>query len=433
MADQKRRDFIKKGFLAGLFSVTGLPFLVANKGVLKKNQLTPELPKIPSKYEDIDWDKIRNSFPLSRNVYYFNTSGTGLSPQVVINKICEMTERQETSSNFGHTYMPIIHEKIADFLNTDVNEIAVTRNTTEGMNIVARSLSLKKGDEVLITKHEHIGGAAPWIALQEAKGVVIKLVELDLTGKDNLKIIEENITKKTKVVSFSHITCTTGMRLPAKEIVELCKRKEIYSCIDGAQALGMIPVDLKDINPDFYVSSGHKWLLGSKGTGILFINKLVIEKLIPGYVGAYSVSKFNLNELLMEYKMNAHREEYGTRNIPVMLGLLAAIDFISTIGIENVSTRGKELASYFRSIVIQNPKVELLTSEDPDYSASIVTIRIKGMDYLAVKQKLRDDKKCKLRDVYENNINGLRFSFSILNSMSDVDYLFDSLEEIIPE
>ncbi len=145
------------------------------------------------------------------------------------------------------------------------------------MNTVARSLSLKEGDEVILSKDEHIGGAAIWLALSKEIGITIKLVDLDYSGKNNFNIIKKSVTDKTKVLVLSHVTCTTGMILPVKKIANYCKKKGIISCIDGAQAVGMIPVNITDINPDFYVTSGHKWLFGSKGTGILYINEYFLK------------------------------------------------------------------------------------------------------------------------------------------------------------
>ncbi len=427
-----RRAFIKKNFFGGLLCAFGIPFLSLDNIVASNKRILDLIKNRTS--DNIDWDEIRNHFPLTDEIHHFNTAGLGASPRVVITKICETIELLETIGSHGHKSVLSTHKTISKFLNVDNDEIAITRNTTEGMNIIARSLLLKADDEVLLTRHEHIGGAAPWIALQKDIGIKIKLIELDLSGKDNLRIIEENLTEKTKVVSFSHVTCTTGMRLPAKEIVELCRNKGIYSCIDGAQAVGMIPVDLKDINPDFYSCSGHKWLFGPKGTGVLFINKSVIEQCSPVFAGAYTDSKFNLNSLIMEYRMTAQRAEYGTRNVPIILGLGSAIDFISTIGINNIIARSRKLVDHFRTeLASLVPEFEILTPENPEYSASIVTIRKKDMDGLKICDKLRLEKKMNLRGIYENNINGIRISFTIYNSIEEVDSLISALKDVVSE
>tara|TARA_R110002073_G_scaffold57778_4_gene146672 strand:+ start:79392 stop:80675 length:1284 start_codon:yes stop_codon:yes gene_type:complete len=425
MSQNTRRSFIKKNILSGLFISSGFASLKADN-LLESNKFT-----ISNDYNNIDWKYIRQQFIVTEKQHYLNTGSLGPSPKVVINKICETIEKLETSCSHGRHLIAETHKKAAKFLNVTVDEVAFTRNATEGINIAARSLPLTAGDEVLISTHEHVGGASPWLALQKDIGVVVKLIDLDLEGENNLQIIKDNVTEKTKVIAFSHITCTTGMRLPAKEIVAFCRSKEIFSCIDGAQSLGMFPIDLAAINPDFYSGSGHKWLFGPKGTGILYINKNSIEKMSPVFVGAYSDSNYDLNSLTLEYRMTAQREEYGTRNTPITLGLGSAIDFVSEIGIENVAKRGSELVEYFRNGIVDIPEIVILTPKNKKYAASIVTIRIKGKDNLALTQQLNRERGLRLRGIYENNINGIRISFAIFNNFKEVDYLVSSLKEIV--
>ncbi|PTM09467.1 MAG: hypothetical protein DA407_05790 [Bacteroidetes bacterium] len=429
MAKTSRRSFIKKNILSGLFLSSAVPFLQADNA-LKSERSVPTLKPYTSDYNTIDWDNIRQQFLFPKERHYLNTGSLGPSPRVVINTVCESIEKLETSVDHGRHQIDETHETAAKFLNVTADEIAFTRNATEGLNIAARSLRLKKGDEIIITTHEHVGGASPWMALEKDFGAVVKLVDLDFNGENNLQIIKENITDKTKVIAFSHITCTTGMKLPAKAIAELCKSKGIYSCIDGAQSLGMFPIDLRDINPDFYASSGHKWLFGPKGTGVLFINKNIIKDIAPVFAGAYTDSKFDLNSLTMEYRESAQREEYGTRNTPITLGLGSAIDFINTIGIDNVAQRGRELVSRFRKGISNIPDIEILTPESDVYSASMITIRIKGKDNLKLNPKLNKEKNLRMRGIYENNINGIRISFAIFNSFEDVDLLVNSLKDV---
>jgi len=299
------------------------------------------------------------------------------------------------------------------------------------MNIIAQSLNLSAGDEVIVTTHEHVGGAAPWLHLMNTKGVVVKLIDLDITGEFNLQLIKDSINNKTKAVCFSHITCSTGMKLPAKEIAAHCRKKGVYTCIDGAQALGMFPIDLKDINPDFYTASGHKWLTGPKGTGILFIDKDIVKTINPVFAGAYTDTEYNLNELILKYRDTAQREEYGTRNTSLTLGFGAAVDFITGIGIENVGRRGEELALLFRKSMFDYPEIEILTPENKGYSASIITFKIKDVNYLEAIKKLSKQKNIRLRGIYENKLDAIRVSFAFYNDEKEVELLVEGLKEMI--
>lgn len=428
MSYTSRRDFIRKNVLSGLFITSGIAGLGANT-LMKSGILFSKPFSISKNYKSIDWQAVREQFIITDKKHYFNTGSLGPSPKMVINRICESIEKLETSCSHGRHLIAETHNKIAKFLNVTADEIALTRNATEGLNIVARSLPLKEGDEIIITTHEHVGGAMPWLALKKDIGISVKLIDLDINGEKNLQIIKDSITPKTKLIAFSHITCTTGMKLPAKAIVDFCRSKGIYSCIDGAQSLGMFPIDLAAINPDFYASSGHKWLFGPKGTGILYINKNSIEEVSPVFAGAYTDSKFDLNSLTMEYRMTAQREEYGTRNTPITLGLDSAIDFINAIGIDNVAQRSRDLVTHFRKSIANIPDIEILTPESETYSASMITIRIKGKDNLKLNQDLNKEQHLRLRGIYENNINGIRISFAIFNTFEEVNLLVSSIKE----
>lgn len=429
MSKATRRSFLQKSILGGLFYTVGIPILQANNSLESVN-LDSEFKLENSNYDKIDWKKIRAQFLFPKNRQYLNTASLGPSPRMVIDTVCKTIEELETTCSHGHHLTEKTHTQIAKFLNTSEDEIAVIRNATEGMNIIARTLRLKAGDEVIINTHEHVGGAAPWMALQKDLGVIVKLIDLDLDGEKNLKIIKNAVTSKTKAIAFSHITCTNGMKLPVKEIAAFCRNKNIYSCVDGAQALGMFPIDLTDMDVDFYTSSGHKWLFGPKGTGVFYMNKKWIKKLNPVFAGAYSDSKFDLNNLTMEYRDSVQREEYGTRNTAISLGLRSAIEFINTIGIENVAKRGRELSIYFRKGLSAIPGIEILTPESEEFSASMLTFRIKSKDNLKLNQQINSQYKIRLRGIYENNLDAIRVSFAIFNTFKEIDNLLLALKKI---
>jgi len=415
-----RRNFIKKTAFTSAFAVSGIK-LFASKNTI---------PSFPKADDTNFWVQLREQFYLSKDKIYLNTGSLGASPKSVVSALNDWTIKLETSGETGHEHGINTNKKIAQFLNCDVSEIAITRNTTESINSIARSLPLKAGDEVVLTKDEHVGGAQPWVALMKDKGISIKLIDLDYTGENNLDIFKKNISDKTKAVMFSHVTCSTGMILPAKEIVSYCRAKNIYTCVDGAQALGMIDVNLMDMNPDFYASSGHKWLFGPKGTGILYINKNLLAKLNPVYVGAYSDKKFDLNNLELEYVQTAQREEYGTRNAPLIISFGESIDFITKIGIKKIEERGKQLAAYLKNELKKNTQVEILSPINEKYASAIVTFKIKNKKYLEVQKELQEKHNFRVRGIYENKHDAIRISCSILNNESELQTLTKVIDEI---
>ena len=431
-----RRSFLGK-MLLGSIAASVLPKSGLSKSESSNDLNIFNLPKEITNYSEDYWKFIRQQFPLSKRKIYLNTASLGASPRLVIDTIYDWTLKLESMGESMQSKIQDTRVKAAALIKCDVDELAITTNTTEGVNIIAQSIAFKAGDEVIITDHAHIGGAAPWLALQKAKEIKVKLIKLDESGKHNLDIIKKVVSKKTKVVVISHVTCTTGMVLPVKEIAEFCREKGIYTCIDGAHPLGMMDIDLHDINPDFYATSGHKWLLGPKGTGFLFINKEVIKDLIPIHAGAYAGKNYNLKELIFEHNQKAQRIELGTRSTPTAMGLGSAIDFINAIGIKNIEKRGRDLATYLKEQLVQLPSIELLTPMEAEFSTSIVTFRIKEMDYKTAQERIQaavidkpivGKKKIRVRGIHENNLNAIRVSCTIYNNFEELDDLLTVLK-----
>jgi selenocysteine lyase/cysteine desulfurase len=381
--------------------------------------------------EERFWRLVRRQFPLTRDRAYFNTSGLGASPRLVVDTIMQETLKLETISETGHEQVKAVTEKIARFFNVDPEEIAITRNTTEGMNIFAREVPLEKGDEVLLSRQEHPGAFIPWLAVMKDKGILLNVYDPDSrNAARNLDIIERHLTPRTKVVSIDHIPCTTGTVYPAKQIVELCRSRGIIIGIDGAHPPGQMPVDLRDLDPDFYALSGHKWLFGPKGTGILFINKKIIGRLNPVFAGAYCETTADLDKRILEYKLEANRIEYGTRGTAVVLGLGAALDFIMTLGVDRIHRRGRQLAEFLKNELVKIPQVDLLTPLDPTCSAAIVTFELKGRPYSDVQRRLQKEHNCRVRGIFEGGLNAVRVSCAVYNSFEELEKLIEGVRRI---
>jgi selenocysteine lyase/cysteine desulfurase len=421
---ETRRHFIQDKLWKGLLVSLVSPFSSMANVSSYQDESVPEL---YNKDGEVNWDKVKGQFTLFPKRGHFNTASVGPSPLVVQEKTIEAIRYIEARGVELHKKLGPVREKLASLLNTNSDQLAIIRNTTEGMNIVARSLRLRKGDEVILTSEEHVGGSAPWLALQNEIGIQVIVIDISGRESDAYDLIKCKISKKTKVVSISHITCTVGAVLPVKKIIDLCREHNIQSCIDGAQAVGQIKVDINHLNPDFYVSSGHKWLFGPKGTGILYLNKQFLENTPPHYTGAYTDSKFDLKLGVLEYVKTASRYEYGTINSPIVVGFGAAIDFISNIGLDKISSRGKALAAQFRAGISVSDNITILTPEDSSISASILTFKIKDKQSADVCRNLRKGGATVIRSVTENNMNAIRVSFAVFTSHSDVKALINRI------
>ena len=250
--------------------------------LLPLNSFGANEPSVPMEFSDPDiWPEVKRQFRIRKDLVYLNNAGLGASPNPVLDEVIDKTAKLETAGSTGHNMLEGLRKSVAKFLSADPKEICFVRNATEGMNIVANEVELCRGDEILMTTHEHVGGSMPWVNVANKRKAKIRLVDLDLSGEKNFDLITAQITKKTKVLVLSHVTCTTGMVLPVKKLAEFCREKGLKICVDGAQSVGLIDVNLSDLKPDYYTCSGHKWLFGPKGTGILFIAQQHLETQRP--------------------------------------------------------------------------------------------------------------------------------------------------------
>lgn len=416
-----RRDFIRNTSVLA----AGSAFLSVNRATaypLRKDFMNAG--------EDEFWKLVRASFPLNQKPLYLNNGTMGPSPFSVIEAQYNSMMEVDSTGTYGGWEEAV--PALARFVKANENEICLTRNVTEGINIVCWGLNLKKGDEVIITNHEHVGNALPWLNRAKLDGIVLKPVSLAPTAAETLNRINSLITKRTKVIAVPHIPCTQGQVLPAKEICALAKEKGIYSFIDGAHGPGMLTLDLHDMGCDFYASCCHKWLLGPKGTGFLYVKHERLNELQASWVGGYCDTGWDLTctpPILNGYVDTAHRYYYGSMNASIYRGVVEAVNFHEMLGRERVELRVKELAGYFyKKLQAMDGKVEIMTPDEETSRAAMVGFKINklpGDDFYqrALKAGIR------IRYVAENGLNLHRASFHIYNSFDDADKLAALVQE----
>ncbi len=373
------------------------------------------------------WEGVKQQFRFAPGVQYFNNASLG-SSSIPIRKATN--EFRDILDDFPSKYMwggwenakEDVRKKVADFFKVDKEEIALTHNTTEGMNLIAKSFNFKAGDEVIISDHDHTSAHIPWKVWQEEKG--IKLVRPTLpivpkTKEDLVELYRKAITPKTKVISLCHIVNTNGMILPVKEISEMAHQKGILVAVDGAQSAGMFNIDLHALGCDFYTASSHKWLFSPKGVGVFYAKK-ESQKYLKPMVVCRGYQNKSIRRL----------ENYNTRNLPEVLGLGASIDFVNSIGAQKIHNRTFELKSYFRSKVENNPKFKLKTPASDDLSGAIQVVEIVGKNVKNVKKQLFDQYGIDCRPMSTFGLNAVRLSFAIYITKKDIDSLVKALESI---
>ncbi len=391
------------------------------------------LPAFDDQRPEEFWGAVRNQFPLTRALTYFNTGGLGPAASPVLAKAAETTQRLQEKSEHGHGLLAGARATVARFLGAVPDEIAFVRNATEGNAIVAAGLTLVPGDEVIFETHAHPGGSFAWLHQQKLRGIVVKLFEPDpRSATGNLARIAALLTPRTRVVQVSHVTAPTGIVFPVTEIARLCREKRIWFHVDGAQSAGMFPFVLREIGCDSFAASGHKWLGAPHETGVLWIRRERMDEVAPTLVGAYSG---DVEMLPGELKLaaSALRYEYGTRNAAAILALAEAVRFQETIGRERIAARGRMLAARVRAGLGKLSGVEILTPEAPALCASMLAFRTKTVPQDKLFSRLLSERQIRCRPVTEQKLNALRVSTHLFNTPAECDALIEGVAAILKE
>ncbi len=423
MTPQSRRAFVTR-WMAGIAGGALLAHLDSGRLIAHAEELAVSGAELPEDY----WRLVQSGFRLEPGLVYLNNASLGPSPELVADATEAFRRRLDA---FPSRYMwggwseemEAVRSKCAILLGADSEEIALIHNTTEGMNLVASSLDLKSGDEVIIADHEHSSGTIPWQYWQEPRGVRLVRPTLPVlpSGPDELvEVYRRAITEKTRVISMCHVVNTNGMILPVKAVSEMARERGILVAVDGAQAPGQIDVDLQDLGCDFYAASAHKWLLSPKGVGILYA-RLDAQPLLKPLIVAHGWEDRSIRRF----------ENYNTRNLPEVLGLGVAVDFQNLIGPPRRTARILELTNAFRNSLEDDPAFTIKTPAGRELSAGITTVEVVGRAAPGVASLLADRYFIDCRPMTSHGLNGIRISLSVFNSVDQVEVLVGGLRELI--
>tara|TARA_B100001750_G_scaffold238414_1_gene244888 strand:+ start:130 stop:1398 length:1269 start_codon:yes stop_codon:yes gene_type:complete len=371
------------------------------------------------------WRTVRAQFPYQGKNLYTNNGTIGIQPHMVLqSQIATLKQaeiQEEGFSGVGYPNSAEAHKKLAALINADTSEIAITRNSTESMNTIALGLDLKPEDEILTTTHEHYGGWSCWQNRHALLGNQIRKLDLYDPPEEEDEIVglfEKAIRPETRVLSFCHVTCTTAWRLPVRKICAMARQRGIITVIDGAQSVGMIAVDVKDLACDFYVSSTHKWLFTPKGTGLL-------------YVDANAQQKISLGYHTTEEPLSARRfENNASQSSAPLVGFAVAVDFHNAIGTALIEDRGSSMAEWLKNRLSDIPGVRVWTPNDRTLSASMVSFSIAGMTSSDVGTPLRERYHIESRGLHEGGYHGARISCAMHNNYDEMEKVVRAVTEI---
>ena len=310
---------------------------------------------------DFDVERVRADFPLLRQqvngkpLVYLDNGATSQKPQCVIDELVRYYTTENANVHRGvHTLSQLATDdyegarsKVRRFLNAaDDREIIYTRGTTEGINLVAQTFGRQNvgpGDEIVVSNMEHHSNIVPWQMLCEEKGAVLRVVPIDDSGELLMDEYEAMVGPRTKLVSITHVSNALGTVVPVERIVGIAHAQGVPVLLDGAQAVPHMPVDVRSLDCEFYVFSGHK-LFGPTGIGILYGKGEILETMPPFQGGGEMIKSVTFEKTI--YNDLPYKFEAGTPNIAGAIGLGAAVDYVQALGFEGIEAHEAELLEY---------------------------------------------------------------------------------------
>ena len=319
-------------------------------------------------------------------------------------------------------------QRIAALIGASADEIAFTRNATDGINLVLSGIDWQAGDEVITTDEEHEAMNYPLLYLHNRKGLVVKRVQVSPRADVMLERLERAYSPKTRLVAMSFVSCESGTRLPGKEISQWAHEHGLLCLLDGAQVSGVFRVNMREIGCDYYASNGHKWLSGPKGTGFFYGRLDALQKLSPAHVGAGSLQRVDLQTEEAVPFATGQRFEFGTRAWPLQAGLGASLDWFESIGWDNVYGHIAALSAQLKERIRQRPFLRLLSPEPFEDSSGLTVFVIEEHQAQAVSQELREKWKIYTRVI--PHYNAMRIATAHFNTPEDLDRLMAGLGQI---
>ena len=371
--------------------------------------------------------RARAEIPASTGSFYFQTGGIGPSPEAVIDHVRERLAFQNESPAETHiaTEMariePDLRAQLGRVFGARADEVALTHSTSEGISIVAWSLNWQPGDEVVISNTEHPANVIPWYVLRDRFQIVIREIDLS-TGTRLLDEVRSQLSDRTRMVSISHVSRNNGRTLRTDEsaaLGELLRSRGARYHLDGAQGPGCVPTDFRALGCDCYSTCGHKWLLGPKGTGALFVRREVLDDVRLSWAGSHSHATMDY-EGAYTLLPSAARYEFGTRALADFAGFARAVEWMEDIGLARVEERIQSLIDHAIEAVDRTDGLGLSSPRArPDRSGVFVLELPQGCDAMQLYNDLRDEDEVLASPVRQPR--DFRLSIHFFNTRDEID------------
>jgi isopenicillin-N epimerase len=375
------------------------------------------------------WFNVRHAFTVDRNMVNLNNGGVSPSPKIVMDTETRYLEVENLSPSY---YMwnvldpgiETVRRRLARSFGCDPEEIAITRNASESLEIVQLGMNLKRGDEVLTTNQDYPRMITTWQQRERRDGIVLKQITFPVPppSLDYLtRRLEENITPRTKVIHICHITNRTGQIFPVKAICQMARSRGIEVVVDGAHAFAQFPFQQADLDCDYYGTSLHKWVLAPIGTGFLYVRKNKIGGIWP-LMPAPDSMRDNIRKF----------EEIGTHPASQRNAITEALNFGESIGIERKAERLRYLRRRWSNQLRALPGVKILNSDDPEQSCGIGFISVDGFDAPKLAAHLWEKHRIwTVSIVTPGEYQGLRITPNVYTTLEEIDTFTEVMSRII--
>jgi isopenicillin-N epimerase len=413
-----RRDFTR------LFVAGGSAALVVHPAWAQRTP--PPLPAAGPAAGETFWQAVRAQFVMPPDLAVMNAANLCPAPLPVIDTLRRETERVDrdpsAQSRAGLSQAKeTARRTVAEFLRVTPEEIVLTRNTSESNNLVSNGLDLKSGDEVVVFSDNHPSNNQAWLEKGKRFGFGVTVVEQKNPhpGADfYIDAFTRALGPRVKVLAFTHLTNTVGDLFPAKELCAIARQRGVLTLVDGAQTFGQMDVDLRDIDPDFYSGSAHKWPCGARECGVLFVNARVHDRIWPAsysaYPGAVGISR--------------RMEAFGQRDEATMIAFAEALAFQQRIGRKAIQQRATALANQFAAGAAQLPGFKLFTSGDPSRRGPVITFQPGTLDRAKLVAALYARERIGVATGGGAGRAGIRVSPHIYNAPEEIDRLLKALD-----
>jgi isopenicillin-N epimerase len=375
------------------------------------------------------WFNIRESFLVDRNLINLNNGGVSPSPKIVVDTEKRLLEIENMTPSY---YMwrildpgvERVRSRLARAFGCDPEEIAITRNASEALEIVQFGMDLKRGDEIITTNQDYPRMIQCWQQREDRDGLVLKQLKFPVPppGMDYLvKMFEDAITPKTRVIHICHMTNRTGQIFPVKEICRMARQRNIEVVVDGAHSFAQFPFTRDDLDCDYFGTSLHKWLLAPIGTGMLYVRKSKIGQIWPMMAADRS-----LRDDIRKF------EQIGTHPASQRNAITEALNFHDSIGPERKAERFRYLRMRWTERLRELKGVKILNSDDPRQSCAIGFISSDGVDPVALSNYLFNKHRVwTTAIVTPGEYEGLRITPNVYTTLEEIDSFASALEEVI--